>query len=287
MTIRNPIEWVAGEFRLAGSAMGSAVRTVYWTKEGMDSLVPLIRRISVADLWTCLAKGTEDLSAYRTDVIYLTFIYPVIGLLMARLAFGQGMLPLVFPLVAGFALVGPFAAVGLYEMSRRREQGREVSWADAFGVLGSPRFGAVAALGVVLMIVFGLWLFAAETIYRITFGPALPVSILGFVQDVLLTPSGWALIVLGVGAGFVFAVAALVAGVISFPLLLDREIGLDTAVWTSIQAARANPVPIAVWGLIVASGLVLGSIPFLIGLVIVIPLLGHATWHLYRRVLAG
>ena len=284
MTIRNPIEWATDQFKLAGLVVGSASRAGIGTEEDLAAPLPEVRQIGVADLKDVLARGLDDFAAYRTDVIFLCIVYPVIGLLLGRLAFGYGTLPLLFPLASGFALVGPFAAVGLYEMSRRREQGGNVAWPDAFGVIGSRSFGAIVVLGLLLVAIFLLWLIAAESIYEITLGPEPPVSLGSFLRDVFTTGAGWALIVVGCGVGFLFAVVALVISVVSFPLLLDRDVGLATAVWTSVRAVIVNPVPMAVWGLIVASGLVIGSIPLFLGLIIVMPVLGHATWHLYRKV---
>jgi uncharacterized membrane protein len=169
-------------------------------------------------------------------------------------------------------------------MSRQREQGVDVSWADAFGVVRSPSLGAIVLLGLMLVAIFLLWLVAAVAIYEVTLGPEPSASIAVFVRDVLTTGAGWALIGTGVGVGFLFALLVLAIGVVSFPLLLDRRVGLNTAVWTSVRAVVANPGPMAIWGLIVAGGLVIGSIPLFIGLVIVLPVLGHSTWHLYRKV---
>jgi uncharacterized membrane protein len=283
-TIRNPIEWGWAQLKDTAHALGSASRAVAGALEHREAASPVVRRIEVADLRAVVAKGVEDFGAYRTDVLFVGLIYPVIGLVLARLAFGYDMLPLVFPLASGFTLVGPVAAVGLYEMSRRREQGAPINWADAFRVVRSPAFGGIAVLGLLLLAIFLAWLLAAMLIYDATLGPAPPASISAFAHDLFTTAAGWTLILVGVGVGFVFAVLVLTISVVSFPLLLDRPVGVGAAIETSVQAVLENPVPMATWGLIVAGGLVLGSIPLFLGLIVVMPVLGHATWHLYRAV---
>ena len=283
MSIRNPVEWGVDSVKHAFTEAEHANRGLVQSEDDTHLAAPTIRRIEIADLKDVLARGFDDFGAERTDVIFLCVLYPVIGLLLATLAAENQMWPLLFPLASGFALLGPFAGVGLNEMSRRRELGISKGWTDAFRVLKSPSLGAIILLGLLLTGVFMAWLIAADVIYNLTLGPRPPASVGSFVNDVFMTGPGRIMIVLGVGAGFVFAAIVLVISVVAFPLLLDREVGVETAVRTSIRAALANPIPMAVWGMIIAGGLVLGSIPLFVGLVIVLPVLGHSTWHLYRK----
>jgi uncharacterized membrane protein len=283
MHIRNPLEWGWGSIKLAREAMGAG--RLEGRQERLVAPLP-VRRIGVQDLGDALGKGFQDFAASRTDAIFLCVIYPFMGLVLARLVSGYEFLPLLFPLVSGFALVGPLAAIGLYEMSRRREQGAEISWPAAFGVMGSHSFGAILQLGLGLALLFFVWIAAAWEIYALTLGPEAPASAAGFLRDIFTTGAGWAMIVLGIGVGFLFACVAFAISVVSFPLMVDRDATVAAAVQTSLRAVQENPGPMALWGLIVAVGLVLGSIPVLLGLVVVLPVLGHATWHLYRKLVA-
>jgi uncharacterized membrane protein len=282
--IRNPAEWGVDQARLVGRTIESMSQAQILASDEQRAHRPAVRRIAVADLVEALQRGMADFGAFRTDVVFLGAIYPIIGLVLARLVFGYALLPFLFPLASGFALVGPVAAVGLNEMSRQREAGAEVGWGAALGVFRAPSFGAIVALGVLLMLIFLLWLGAAAVIYDATLGPEPPASTGAFLRDVLATDAGWSLIVAGCGVGFLFALLVLAISVVSFPLLLDRKAGLDMAIGTSLRAVAANPAMMALWGAIVAAALVVGSLPLFLGLIVVMPVLGHATWHLYRKV---
>jgi uncharacterized membrane protein len=246
---------------------------------------PVIKTIGLPDLQDALRLGWEDFMAVPSHAIVLCLIYPVLGLVLARTVLGYSVLPLLFPLAAGFALLGPFAALGLYELSYRRERGEQPSAGDALEVLRSPSFGAMLGLGAILLALFVVWIATAQSIYVATFGYEAAAGIPDFAQRVLTTSQGWWLIVVGCGVGFLFALVALCISVVSFPLMLDRHASAADAMLVSLQAVARNPVPMAAWGLIVAVLLVIGSLPFFLGLAIVVPVLGHATWHLYRKVI--
>src|SRR5262245_33234884 len=203
---------------------------------------PVIRTIRVMDLKDALARGYSDFSAMPTHAVFLCLIYPIVGLFLARVSFGHEILSLLFPLAAGFALVGPFVAIGFYELSRQLEQGLDPSWQQAFDVLHSPSRDALAALGFLLLAIFVFWVAVAEAIYVANFGYEPAASIPNFVRQVFTTPAGWMLIVVGNGIGFLFALAVLIISVVSFPLLLDRDVGAIEAALTSVRAVAANPV---------------------------------------------
>lgn len=243
-----------------------------------------INQIGLDDLKQALREGVEDFRDKPSHLLFLGVIYPVMALVLSRLTFGYEVVPLLFPLAAGFALLGPIAAIGLYELSRRREQGLEVGWSHAFGVLKSRSIGAILRLGGVLVVAFVIWLAVAMAIFEGTLGEI--DSLGGFLSRLFTTDEGWTLILIGNAVGFVFAAFVLSISVISFPMLIDRDVSAFTAARTSVRAAQANPKTIAVWGLIIAIALLLGSIPLFVGLAVVMPVFGHASWHLYRRLVA-
>lgn len=246
--------------------------------------LPVIRRIGFADLRESLRQGWDDFNIWPTHAAFLCIIYPFVGLVLGGMALGYSVLPILFPLAAGFALLGPVAALMMYELSRRRELGEPPSLRAALGVIRSPGFPAIVAIGFMLMGLFLLWLGVARELYQSLFGVyAAPDAIGPFLRQVFTTEEGWELIIYGNAIGFVFAAVAFCLTVISFPMLLDRDVGAATALHISVRAVAANPVVMTVWGLVVAALLFVGSLPAFIGLAVVMPVLGHATWHLYRK----
>ena len=243
-----------------------------------------IQKISPADLKDALLKGLDDFKAKPSHLVILAIIYPLAMLVAVNVAAGYELLPLVFPLVSGFALIGPVAAVGLYDMSRQREEGHDVTWEHAFTVFSSHSIFAIVKLSILLGAIYFAWLGTAYAMFRLILGGAVPASISEFVWQVLTTPAGWTLIIVGCGVGFAFALVVLAISAVSFPLLLDRDVSATAALQTSVRAFLANPVTMLMWGLIVAGLLLIGTVPLFVGLAVVMPVLGHATWHLYRKV---
>jgi uncharacterized membrane protein len=256
----------------------ASLHVISGAAEGWTS--PVIRKIGIADIKDALANGINDFLAMPSHLVFLCLIYPLLGIPLAA----ANDLHLLYPLASGFALIGPLAAIGLYEVSRRRELGMDTSWQHAFDVLRSPAMPSILVLGGVLMVIFLCWLGAAQALYVWLFGDHPPTSFLRLLRETLTTPHGWALIILGNGIGFLFALLVLSISVVSFPLLLDRDVGVAVAIHTSVRAVIANPVTMLIWGLIVTTLLVLGTLPLFVGLALVMPVLGHSTWHLYRRV---
>ncbi|WP_332687046.1 DUF2189 domain-containing protein [Devosia sp.] len=248
--------------------------------------LPVIRTIHISDLFDALRLGATDFWERPSHYVMLVLIYPIIGIVLTVWMNGYHTWPLLYPLVGGFALIGPFAALGLYEISRRREEGLDASWSHAFAVLRSPAIGSIAALGVMLFVLFTLWLTAAQALYESLFGSSTPQTLTGLMAQVFSEPGGMTLMIVGTMLGALFALVTLCTTVIAFPLLLDRDVGAFVAVETSFRAVMHNPLPMLAWGVIVGAGLFVGSLPLFVGLAVVIPIFGHATWHLYRKVVA-
>lgn len=244
---------------------------------------PHVRRITEGDLRWALSEGWRDFQAKRGDLIFLALIYPVVGFAAAAAALDQQMLPMLFPLAAGLSIFGPAVAAGFYELARRREAGLDSGWVHFFDPLrGRNRLGLLL-LTAGLAVLFVGWLIAAWLVFQGTIGSYPAGGLPEFVSQVFTTPAGWTMIVVGNLIGFAFALVTLVLGAVSFPMLVDKPVDAGTAIITSIRAVTENPRVMASWGLRVAALLALGCLPGFVGLAIVLPVLGYATWHLYTR----
>lgn len=245
--------------------------------------IPRVRSLTVADLIDALRKGFDDFNAMPSHALFLGLIYAVIGIAIGRALFGYDVFPLLYPAAAGFALLGPFAAVGLYELSRRRELGRDTYWTHVFDVRHSPSFGAILALGALLLLLFTIWVAIAHSMYIDAYGYGSHPTLTALASDLVQTAKGRDLLLRGSAVGFGFALLVLCISIVSFPLLLDRDVGVAAAMATSVAVAVKNPLHVLLWGVIVAALLLLGMLPLFFGLAVTLPVLGHATWHLYRK----
>lgn len=251
----------------------------------IDDEEVFIREISLHDIRISLSQGWEDFLSKRGDLVFIGFIYPIVVILAALLVSRASILPLIFPLVAGSVLLGPAVATGFYEMARRRENGLDTRWRHFFDVMHGPAAFQLIGLTAIVFLLFALWLSVAWAIYSATIGTGTMqvTTVSEFFGAVLGTSAGWQLIVAGNLVGLCFAAAVLAISVVSFPMLVDRPVGLGVAMRTSVRVARKSPFTVAVWGLLVVGLLVLGALPALVGLAVVFPVLGYATWHLYTR----
>ncbi|MGI9323700.1 MAG: DUF2189 domain-containing protein [Pseudomonadales bacterium] len=245
----------------------------------------VIRKIGWQDIRQSLKEGYDDFNAEPSFVAFLFIVYPLFALLLTLVLLGDNLLYLAFPIVAGFTLLGPIVSVSLFEMSRRREEGPDVGWRSAFEFVHSSAFAPIVALSLVMMALYVLWIFMAQFIFFGVFGAELPGSIASFANEVFSTRHGAGLIIYGTGIGFLFAFTAFAISVFAFPLLLDKPTSSITAISTSMRAVISNPLMMAVWAAIVVVSLAAGALLFLVGLAAVLPILGHATWHLYRKVI--
>jgi len=244
---------------------------------------PGVRRITQADINWALSEGWKDFNAKRGEVLVLAVLYPVLGLLAAVIALDDRFLPVFFPLVAGLSVMGPSVAAGFYEIARRREAGIDSSWFHFFDPLNGRSRTSLFVLTLMSLVLFVTWVTAAWFIYEATLGRENPMTLAGGFEQLFSTPAGLSLVVIGNLVGLGFAILTVVLTLVSFPMVVDRPVDAGTAIGTSIRAVGRNPGGVISWGLRVAGLLILGSLPLFIGLAVVLPVLGYATWHLYTR----
>ncbi len=245
---------------------------------------PEIRAVTVGDLKSALRKGTADFLKAPSYGLFFGTVYAFGGLVLIAAVTVWGMHWLAYPLIIGFALIGPFVATGLYEVSRRLEAGAPLSWSRVLGVIWDQHRRELGWMAFVTLFIFWIWVYQARTLFVVFFGSKGFASYDGFVEAVFTTSNGWLFLVVGHIVGAIIAMVLFVLTVVSFPLLLDRECDFVTAMITSIRAVATSPVIMGGWGLFVVTSVVLAALPGFLGLLIVLPILGHATWHLYRRV---
>jgi len=243
---------------------------------------PRVRALSVDDVSAALADGLRDFRAAPTFGLLIGAIYAVGGNLMLAFFASFDMLWLAYPMAAGFALVAPFAATGLYETSRRLATGESTAMSDLIGAVPPHAKRELAYMALVTAFGLIVWIYAAGFVYALFFGLR-PADYTDIVTAVVSTPRGVAFLMTGNALGAVLATVIFSISVVSYPLLLDRDRDFVTAMITSIRVVLAAPMILMGWGIFVATMLVIAMVPMFLGLVVVLPWLGHASWHLYRR----
>ncbi|MGI9405953.1 MAG: DUF2189 domain-containing protein [Hyphomicrobiaceae bacterium] len=257
------------------------------TDDGSQSrqgMLPDVRRATFADLRFVLQQGWSD---FRTEPAYGIFfgaVYALGGLILIGAVTVWRLHWIAYPLVIGFALIGPFIATGLYEVSRRLETGAALSWRGILGVVWDQHRRELGWMAFVMLFVFWVWMYQARTLFAVFFGSRGFATFEGFIEAILTTANGWTFLAVGHLVGAIISLVLFSVTVVACPLLLDREVDFITAMITSIRSVLASPVVMIAWGLFVIVSVILSALPAFLGLLVVLPVLGHATWHLYRRI---
>lgn len=246
---------------------------------------PVIRTITFADVREALRLGVEDMRAAPFYSLLFGAIYALGGIMLTLMMTRLGMGYLVYPLLAGFVLIGPFVAIGLYEISRRRERGLPID-SSIFSVLWQQGGKEIGWMSFTSLFLMTIWLYQVRLLIALFLGYHSFTTFAEFLNVVFSTPEGWTFLAVGHLVGAALSVLLFSLTVISFPLLLDRDVDFITAMIASVQSVMKNPGVMLGWALMIVVLLVIGMAPFFLGLLIILPILGHASWHLYRRVIA-
>lgn len=265
---------------------GDGVDAAAIGRAGTQRADPIVRSITANDVNEAWALGLRDFQAAPLYGLAFGALYAAGGIAVVLSATAVGLSYLAYPLAAGFALIGPFAAVGLYEVSRRRESGLLVTWRAVFGVIFEQRNRQFGWMAFVTLFIFIIWMYQAQMLLALFIGPRSFADINEVLTVLTTTPQGIAFLLLGNVVGALLSLVLFSLTLVSFPLLLDREVDFVTAMITSVRAVVMNPAATIGWGITVGVTLVLASLPFFLGITVVLPILGHATWHLYRKLVA-
>jgi uncharacterized membrane protein len=268
--------------------LGRGRMTTSISKEDADRLarLPVVQKISFADIGAALAAGWRDFLAHPAYGLFFGAVYAAGGLLVVGSVIALNMAYFAYPLVAGFALIGPFVAVGLYEVSRRRERGEPLSWGGVLGVINRSRRGELTWMAFAMLFALVVWMYQVRLLIAFFMADSMAGTLADFVTQMVTTPNGLLFLALGHGIGAVLSLLIFAITVVSVPMLLDRDVDFITAMIASVKAVTTSPLPMIAYGAAVVLALLAACVPAFLGLLIVLPVLGHTTWHLYRRAIA-
>jgi len=246
---------------------------------------PVVRPITATDLVEAFGKGLRDFQAVPSYGLIVGVFYAAGGIAVVLCATALGMSYLAYPLAAGFALIGPFVAIGLYEVSRRRETGEPLSWGEIWRTAKSR--SEIGWMAFVTLFIFIVWMYQARLLIALFLGlnASFP-SLQQFMTVVLTTNEGLLFLFVGNAIGAALALILFSLTVVSFPLLLDRDVDFITAMITSVRAVVTSPAVMIGWAAVITVLLMISALPLFLGLLVTLPVLGHTTWHLYRRIVS-
>ncbi len=245
--------------------------------------LPEVNRITAADITASLKAGFADFLARPVMSGFFGLFYAVFGILLVWSLVWLGKIWMIIPAVVGFPLVAPFAAAGLYEMSRRMQKGEDFGWSDILTVMANQRKREMGWMAFVTLFIFWVWMYQVRLWLAITLQNASFSDFDGFLHAVFFTPQGWTFLAIGTCAGAFLSAVLFTVTVVAMPMLLDREINFVSAMLTSIRAVSENPLVLLTWAAIISATILLSLVPAFLGLIVTLPVLGHSTWHLYQR----
>jgi uncharacterized membrane protein len=261
-------------------AMGEASRQ---TTTPVRTGLPEVRAVSVADIRESLLWGAADFAKAPAIGLAIGAVFALTGVAIT-LALTVWRIPwMIYPFAIGFPLIGPFAAVGLYEVSRRLEAGQWPDWNAVLSTIWAQRRREVSWMAFTMLFIFWMWMYQVRLLMALTLGRMSYATLDRFAEVVLTTPQGWTFLAIGHVVGAALSLLLFSVTVIAIPFLLDREADFITAMITSVRAVLASPIVMLGWGIVVTLAVLAACVPFFLGLLVVLPVLGHATWHLYRR----
>lgn len=245
--------------------------------------IPDVNALSFNDLKECLSKGIADFRKAPLFGLFFGGIFAFGGILIIQsiIFFEKGWL--IYPMLVGFPLIGPFVAVGLYDVSRRLEAGKPLPWNEILSVISLQTGRQLPYMAFVMLFIFWIWIYQVRLLIALILGRMSFTSFEAFFQVVATTPEGWAFIVIGHMVGACFALLLFSVTVISIPLILDRDVDFITGMITSVKTVMKSPVVMLSWGVFVTLAVMASFVPLFLGLLVVLPVLGHTTWHIYKK----
>ena len=245
--------------------------------------LPELNKVTVEDIVASVKAGASDFLAHPIMSGFFGLFYALFGIFFVWVLLWLGKIWMIIPAIVGFPLVAPFAAAGLYEISRRRENNESFGWADILTVMADQRNREMGWMAFVTLFVFWVWVYQIRLWLAITLQKSSFSDVNGFLDAVFFTPEGWTFLAIGTCAGAALCVVLFSVTVIAMPLLLDRETNFVSAMILSVRVVLENPVVMLGWAAIISVTMVLSMVPAFMGLIVTLPVLGHATWHLYTR----